>query len=58
MKYIVAGKSRLNLLVTSHGTAFFIRREALNILNGWKEDALAEDAELSMRLRKLNMKIV
>jgi len=57
-EYIVAGKSRLNLLVTSHGTAFFIRREALNILNGWKEDALAEDAELSMRLRKLNMKIV
>jgi len=57
-EYIVAGKSRLNLLVTSHGTAFFIRREALNILNGWKEDALAEDAELSMRLRKLNIKIV
>jgi cellulose synthase/poly-beta-1,6-N-acetylglucosamine synthase-like glycosyltransferase len=43
-------RDRLGLFVTLTGSCQFIRRSLLEELGGWKEDALAEDMELALRI--------
>ena len=51
------GKDVLNLFVHLTGSCQFIRRSVLEKLEGFNEDVLSEDIELSARLTKNNYKI-
>ena len=51
------GKDVLNLFVHLRGSCQFIRRDILNKLNGFNEDVLSEDIEISARLTKNNYRI-
>ncbi len=46
----LAGKDKLGLFVPFAGTCQFVRRDVLEKVGGWLDDALAEDMELSARL--------
>jgi cellulose synthase/poly-beta-1,6-N-acetylglucosamine synthase-like glycosyltransferase len=50
LQSMVNGRERLNLFVPLTGSCQFIRRRILDEMNGWTEDSLAEDVELSLRL--------
>lgn len=52
-----AGRWRLGRLATLPGTNYVIRRTILEALDGWDEEALAEDAELSIRVYELGYAI-
>ena len=52
-----AGKWALGHLATLPGTNYVIRRKILEELGGWDEEALAEDAELSIRVYELGYAI-
>lgn len=52
-----AGKWALGQLATLPGTHYVIRRKLLEELGGWDEEALAEDAELSIRVYELGYAI-
>ncbi len=45
-----AGRWRLFRIATLPGTNFVIRREVLDQLGGWDEEAITEDSELSIRM--------
>lgn len=45
-----AGRWRLFNVATLPGTNLVIRRELLDTLNGWDENAITEDSELSIRI--------
>ena len=45
-----AGRWRLLNISTLPGTNFLIRKEAIDQMHGWDEDAITEDSELSIRL--------
>ena len=51
------GKDVLDLFVHLRGSCQFIRRNVLEKLGGFSEDALSEDMELSVRLTKENYRI-
>jgi cellulose synthase/poly-beta-1,6-N-acetylglucosamine synthase-like glycosyltransferase len=51
------GKDVLNLFVHLKGSCQFIRREALEKLQGFNEHVLSEDMEISARLTESNYKI-
>lgn len=46
----IRGKDQLGLFVSLAGTCQFIRRDVLEEMNGWKDESLSEDVELSLRL--------
>ncbi len=52
------GKSRLGLFIPLAGSCQFIRRDVLELLGGFREDALAEDADLAARLVEEGYKVV
>jgi len=52
-----AGRWKLFKVSTLPGTNFVIRRNLLDKLNGWDEDAITEDSELSIRIYKEGMRI-
>lgn len=45
-----AGRWRLFKIATLPGTNFVIRREVIDQVGGWDEDAMTEDSELSIRM--------
>ncbi len=45
-----AGRWKLFKIATLPGTNFVVRRELLDKLGGWDEDAITEDSELSIRI--------
>jgi cellulose synthase/poly-beta-1,6-N-acetylglucosamine synthase-like glycosyltransferase len=45
-----AGRWKLFKVATLPGTNFVVRRNLLDKLNGWDEDAITEDSELSIRI--------
>ena len=49
---ILNGRQKLNLFTPFTGSSLFIKKEILEKLKGWKEDSLAEDIELSVRMLK------
>jgi cellulose synthase/poly-beta-1,6-N-acetylglucosamine synthase-like glycosyltransferase len=51
------GKDLLNLFVHLKGSCQFIRRDVLEKLNGFNENVLSEDIEISARLTKNNYRI-
>jgi cellulose synthase/poly-beta-1,6-N-acetylglucosamine synthase-like glycosyltransferase len=51
------GKDALNLFVHLRGSCQFVRRETLEMLNGFDEKALSEDMELSARFTEKGHKI-
>ena len=46
----LSGKDKLGLFVPLSGTCQFVRRDVLEEVGGWFDEALAEDMELSARL--------
>jgi cellulose synthase/poly-beta-1,6-N-acetylglucosamine synthase-like glycosyltransferase len=52
-----AGRWKLFKVATLPGTNFIIRRSLLIKLNGWDEDAITEDSELSIRVYKEGYRI-
>jgi cellulose synthase/poly-beta-1,6-N-acetylglucosamine synthase-like glycosyltransferase len=52
-----AGRWRLFRIATLPGTNFVIRKEVLDQLGGWDEDAITEDSELSIRMYMNNWRI-
>ncbi len=52
-----AGRWHLLNIATLPGTNYVIRREVLEQLNGWDEEALTEDSEMSVRMYMNNWKI-
>ncbi|QDA31770.1 glycosyltransferase family 2 protein [Thermococcus indicus] len=52
-----SGKSRLYKTAVLPGTNFVIRKDLLEELGGWDEEALAEDLELSFRIIALRKRI-
>lgn len=51
------GRWRFLGLSTIPGTNFIIRKDVLNELGGWNEDAITEDTELSIRIYEAGYKI-
>ena len=51
------GKDTLNLFVHLKGSCQFIRRSVLEKMNGFNEEALSEDMELSARLTEMGYRI-
>jgi cellulose synthase/poly-beta-1,6-N-acetylglucosamine synthase-like glycosyltransferase len=51
------GKNALNLFVHLKGSCQFIRRRVLEKMNGFDEEALSEDMELSARLTEMGYRI-
>ncbi|MFI5251296.1 MAG: glycosyltransferase [Bacteroidota bacterium] len=47
-----AGRWKMFKVATLPGTNLVIRRKLLDVLNGWDEDAITEDSELSIRIYK------
>lgn len=47
---LLLGKDKLGLFVPLTGTCQFVRREVLEEVGGWLDEALSEDMELSARL--------
>jgi cellulose synthase/poly-beta-1,6-N-acetylglucosamine synthase-like glycosyltransferase len=52
-----AGRWQLHNIATLPGTNFVIWRKLIDDLNGWDEEALTEDTELSIRIYELGYKI-
>ncbi|AEK73969.1 putative glycosyl transferase [Thermococcus sp. 4557] len=52
-----SGKSKLYKTAVLPGTNFVIRRDLLEELGGWDEEALAEDLELSFRIMAMGKRI-
>ena len=52
-----AGKSRLYKTAVLPGTNFVIKRDTLEELGGWDENAIAEDLELSFRIIAMGKRI-
>ncbi|MDH7514697.1 MAG: glycosyltransferase [Bacteroidota bacterium] len=52
-----AGRWRLLQIATLPGTNFVIRRSVVDELGGWDEEAITEDAELSIRMYMRNRRI-
>lgn len=52
-----AGRWKLFKVATLPGTNFVIRRELLDKLRGWDEEAITEDSELSIRVYKEGFRI-
>ncbi|MDT8322699.1 MAG: glycosyltransferase [Bacteroidota bacterium] len=52
-----AGRWKLMRIATLPGTNFVIRREIVEQLGGWDEDAITEDSELSIRMYMKGWKI-
>jgi cellulose synthase/poly-beta-1,6-N-acetylglucosamine synthase-like glycosyltransferase len=52
-----AGRWRLFKVATLPGTNLVIRRGVLDALNGWDEEAITEDSELSIRIYKQGYRI-
>ncbi len=52
-----AGRWQLHNIATLPGTNFVIWNWLINELNGWDEEALTEDSELSIRIYELGYKI-
>ncbi|MCB2204048.1 glycosyltransferase family 2 protein [bacterium] len=52
-----AGRWKLMRIATLPGTNFVIRREIVEELGGWDEDAITEDSELSIRMYMKGWKI-
>ena len=49
---LIAGRDRLGLFVPLTGSCQFVRRETLMSVGGWREDSLAEDADLALKLAR------
>jgi cellulose synthase/poly-beta-1,6-N-acetylglucosamine synthase-like glycosyltransferase len=54
---VQAGRWKLLKIATLPGTNFIIRKEAVQQLGGWDEEALTEDAELSLRMLENGLRI-
>jgi cellulose synthase/poly-beta-1,6-N-acetylglucosamine synthase-like glycosyltransferase len=52
-----AGRWQLLNIATLPGTNFVVRRELITALDGWDEDAITEDSELSIRIYLQGSKI-
>ncbi len=52
-----AGRWQLLKVATLPGTNFVIRRSLLELLDGWDEEALTEDSELSIRIYQAGFQI-
>ena len=52
-----AGRWQLHNIATLPGTNLVIRRSLITLLDGWDEEALTEDSELSIRIFKSGYKI-
>jgi cellulose synthase/poly-beta-1,6-N-acetylglucosamine synthase-like glycosyltransferase len=54
---VQAGRWKLLGISTLPGTNFIVRRQVLEELGGWDEEALTEDAELSLRILEAGYRI-
>jgi cellulose synthase/poly-beta-1,6-N-acetylglucosamine synthase-like glycosyltransferase len=52
-----AGRWQMHKIATLPGTNYVMRTDLIHALNGWDEDALTEDSELSIRIYKAGFKI-
>jgi cellulose synthase/poly-beta-1,6-N-acetylglucosamine synthase-like glycosyltransferase len=53
----IRGKDALNLFVPLTGSCYFIRRNVLEDVGGWDDQALSEDMEMAARLTEKNHSI-
>ena len=53
----IRGKDTLNLFVPLTGSCYFIRRNVLEAVGGWDNQALSEDMEMAARLTEKNLNI-
>jgi cellulose synthase/poly-beta-1,6-N-acetylglucosamine synthase-like glycosyltransferase len=54
---VQAGRWKLLKIATLPGTNFIIRKDVLDEVGGWDEEALTEDAELSLRILEAGYRI-
>ncbi len=57
MDSLFKGRSRLGLPIFPNGSAFMVRKEVIEKLNGFREGSLAEDLEIGVRLFLAGVKI-
>ncbi|QXJ34690.1 glycosyltransferase [Saccharolobus shibatae] len=50
MNALFKAREKLGLIIFANGSAFAIRRDILRKIGGWKENSVAEDLELGIRL--------
>ncbi|ADX81560.1 glycosyltransferase [Sulfolobus islandicus] len=50
MNALFKAREKLGLIIFANGSAFAIRRDILRKVGGWKENSVAEDLELGIRL--------
>lgn len=54
---VQAGRWKLLKIATLPGTNFIVRRDVLDEIGGWDEEALTEDAEMSLRILEAGYRI-
>jgi cellulose synthase/poly-beta-1,6-N-acetylglucosamine synthase-like glycosyltransferase len=57
LKIFLQPRSFLNLFIPSTGSCFFVKKDLLLKLGGWRDDLLAEDFDLSLRIHDEKIKI-
>ena len=57
LRTYIQGKDALNLFVPLTGSCQFIRRNILERVNGWDEESLSEDVEMSAKLTEKGCRI-
>lgn len=57
LRTYIQGKDALNLFVPLTGSCQFIRRNILERVNGWDEESLSEDVEMSAKLTEKGYRI-
>jgi len=56
-QFVLQGREQLGLFVPLTGSCQFVRRDVLEEAGGWREDALAEDVELALRLAERGYRV-
>ncbi|AAK42537.1 glycosyltransferase family 2 protein [Saccharolobus solfataricus] len=57
MNALFKARDKLGLIIFANGSAFGIKRDILRKIGGWKENSVAEDLELGIRLALSNIKV-
>ena len=56
-EYTLIGRAKLGLFVRLEGTGSFVLKDVINSLNGFNENALTEDADLSYKIYSMGYRV-
>ncbi len=56
-EYTLIGRAKLGLFVRLEGTGSFVLKDVINSLNGFNENALTEDADLSYKIYSMGYRL-